>query len=55
MSATEFSTADSMTAAAPEADTTSIEMGGALSAWFTCLKSCAESKGQVQGELARFR
>jgi predicted ribosomally synthesized peptide with nif11-like leader len=24
-------------------------------AWFTCLKSCADSKGQVQGELARFR
>jgi hypothetical protein len=23
--------------------------------WFTCLKSCADSKGQVQGELARFR
>ena len=28
---------------------------GALQAWFTCLKSCADSKGQVQQELARFR
>ncbi len=27
----------------------------AYQAWFTCLKSCADSKGQVQGELARFR
>ena len=27
----------------------------ASQAWFTCLKSCADSKGQVQGELARFR
>ena len=27
----------------------------AYMAWFTCLKSCADSKGQVQGELARFR
>jgi hypothetical protein len=24
-------------------------------AFFTCLKSCADSKGQVQQELARFR
>jgi hypothetical protein len=49
MSATEFSAADSMTA--PETETTTI----AYSSWFTCLKSCADSKGQVQGELARFR
>ena len=27
----------------------------AYQAWFTCLKSCADSKGQVQGELSRFR
>ena len=27
----------------------------AFQSWFTCLKSCADSKGQVQGELARFR
>ena len=27
----------------------------AYQAWFTCLKSCADSKGQIQGELARFR
>ena len=27
----------------------------AYQAWMTCLKSCADSKGQVQGELARFR
>ena len=53
MSATEFSPADSTTA--PETDTTTVEFGGAYTAWFTCLKSCAESKGQVQGELARFR
>ena len=53
MSATEFSPADSMTAA--ETDTTAIDTTSAYSAWYTCLKSCAESKGQVQGELARFR
>ena len=52
MSATEFSS-DSMTAA--EIDTTAIDTTSAYSAWYTCLKSCAESKGQVQGELARFR
>ncbi len=23
--------------------------------WFTCLRSCADSKSQVQVELARFR
>jgi hypothetical protein len=27
----------------------------AYQAWFTALKSAADSKGQVQGELARFR
>lgn len=32
-----------------------LEAGQAYQAWFTCLKSCAESKGQIQGELARFR
>jgi hypothetical protein len=26
-----------------------------VQAWFTCLKSCADAKGQVQQELARFR
>ena len=26
-----------------------------LQTWFTCLKSIADSKGQVQQELARFR
>jgi hypothetical protein len=31
------------------------EVSGGYQAWFTCLKSCADSKGQVQGELARFR
>ena len=30
-------------------------VSGGYQAWFTCLKSCADSKGQVQGELARFR
>ena len=29
--------------------------GFAYRAWMTCLKSCADSKRQVQGELARFR
>jgi hypothetical protein len=56
MSATEFSPADPMAAAAsPGADSTAIDVGGTVSAWFTCLKSCAESKAQIQGELARFR
>ena len=27
----------------------------AYQAWMLCLKSCADSKGQIQGELARFR
>jgi hypothetical protein len=31
------------------------QVEGGYLAWFTCLKSCADSKGQVQGELARFR
>lgn len=27
----------------------------AYQTWFTCLKSCADSKGEVQRDLARFR
>lgn len=38
-----------------EADLEAVAGGTTYQAWFTCLKSCADSKGQVQGELARFR
>ena len=56
MSATEFSPADPTAAAAlPDTGTTAVDYGCAYTAAYTCIKACAESKGQVQGELARFR
>lgn len=43
---------------APLAQDDAVKAGSdatAFEAFFTCLRSCADSKGQVQGELARFR